>query len=70
MIWREMSAFANIDAGGAYFPSHLASNHIELNFTPLPLNAQAKNTDSSRSSSGKAPCSHTFGTNKKTLQGV
>ena len=42
MIWREMSVFANIDAGRAYFPSHLASNLIELNFTPLPLNAQAK----------------------------
>ena len=33
MIWRKMSAFANIDAGRAYFPSHLASNLIELNFT-------------------------------------
>lgn len=61
--------FANIDAGRVYFLSHLASNVIELNFTPLPLNAQAKNTDSSRSSSGKAPCVHTFGTNKETLQG-
>lgn len=70
MIWREMSAFANIDAGREYFPSHLASNLIELNFTPLPLKAQAKNTDSSEGSSVKAPCLHTFGTNKETLQGV
>ena len=42
MISREMSVFANIDSGRAYLPSHLASNLIELNFTPLPLNAQAK----------------------------
>ena len=34
--------FANIDAGGAYFENDLASNLIELNVTPLPVNAQAK----------------------------